>query len=173
MNFISITLLLTVNLNNEFSFQNENFKLIINQDTNGPKFEGVRIDTNGLMLGKYFYKKKMFSNYNFEYKSVSIALNDLDPLSLYRLEMFLIHNDNLKNIDVGSSFEVQRCSRQNIYTIVNGKVENHIIDTNYCKNKCYNIDIYLLDELEYIVNNIIPEKHKEFRLPSYNFPCRD
>lgn len=174
VNCVSVVLLFGyINIGWAYSFKNENFKLVIYQDRNGINFEGVRIDNEGLTLGKYFYEKRLFSNYRFHYKTVHIDLDDLDPLLLYRLEMFLFHNENLKNIDVGSSFQVQRCSRQNVYSIVNGSVTNRIVDTNYCQNPCYNLDVYLLDELENLVNDIIPDGHSDFRLPSYNYPCRD
>lgn len=166
-------LLLSISTGYQYKFKSEDFKLVIDYKRNGLAFEGVKMDKEGLTLGRYFYENRFLSKPSFEYESILISLNDLDPIALYRLEMFLFHNNNLKNIDISSFFEVQRCPQKNVYFIRNNGEENLIVDTNYCQNPCYNVDVYLLDELEYLVNNIIPERYEKFRLSSYSRPCRD
>jgi|GEM_PF-5371272 len=171
--FFFLSVLFTICVGDQFRFKNEDFKLVIEYNRHGLDFEGVKIDKDGLKLGKYFYRDGFLTKPFFKYSSVEIDLSDLDPIALYRLEMFLLHNKNLKDVDVSSFFEVDRCPHENVYYIRNNGSENLIKDTNYCQNDCYNLDIYLLDELENLVNNIIPEEYKEFCLPSYIYPCED
>lgn len=138
-------------------------ELEIEYPGHGIKFEGWRLDSNGLYLAKYSLKKRFLGpNTQFVYDSLLLPIDELKASKLHRLEMFIRAHDFLENVRFNS--EEQGCARPVKYQIKHGDHIQMVFDNEYCYEQCEDINRYIITELEILVNDLIPEKYSRFAL---------
>lgn len=145
-------------------------ELEIEYPGHGIKFEGWRLDSNGLYLAKYSLEKRLLRpNTQSFYDSLLLPLADLSPSQLYRLEMFLRAHNFLENVRFNS--EEQGCARPVKYQIKHGAQVHLVFDNEYCYDQCEDLNRYIIRELEMLVNDLIPEKYSRFAIPVDRDSC--
>lgn len=138
----------------------------------GPHFNpinGISLNDTGLFAGNFFYQEKLFRS-GFVYKTLFIPYNELNSIVLYRLKVFLELNYYL--LDIKSFVYEQEQRYPPIIIIIKRQgYERRLIDYMFHEEhtKERNYDRYVLNELLFLLNDLIPEKHANFRpgIPYY------
>lgn len=130
---------------------------------------GISLNDTGLFVGRSFYKEKLFKS-GFVYETLFIPYNELDSIVLYRLKVFLELNDYLLNI---KSFILEQEQPWSPPVIIIKRRGNERLLIDYMfhikHTKERNYDRYLVNELLFLLNDLIPEKHASLRagMPYY------
>jgi len=133
---------------------------------------GIFLNDSGLLAGRFFYEKKIFKT-RAVYKTFFIPYEELDYLILYRLTLLLELNSFFYNMEDFTPDSGQFWHPPSIQITHNGRI-NYILDyymqSDNEKNG-RNYDRYLINELVFLLNDLIPETKNEFRInPPYNMP---
>lgn len=130
----------------------------------GPEFSGYRLENDTLFLGKYFWKSTWFKGTVSYYKSVSVPIEELDQIVLQRIRMLISYNEFFVQ---DSNLFAETTGKPTVYKVRSGPGGRlvTIIDYQYFEG-VVSKQRYLLTELHYLMNELIPDRYKKFEQPS-------
>lgn len=126
----------------------------------GPNFVGYKLDSTGIFAGMYVWDKSIFGGKCCKYESIKIDWEDLDKLTLHRINLLLSNHEFFKK---DHYFYAEITGNPQVFEIIEiGELEPvkivvySIISSNEKEQ-------YLLSELQYLLTQLIPEKHNQFK----------
>jgi hypothetical protein len=142
--------------------QSIDYELQIEWPGLGEKFEGIKLNGDGLYLARYSLKRRLFlPDVDFYYDSLHIPIYDLDPIQLYRLNMFLKTHNMLERVGFKNR---SPCERPVRYQILYNAERKVIFDNEYCYNQCDNINRFIISELKILIDGLIEDRYERFRI---------
>ena len=155
---------------NEKKISSLNFELSVRHSMHGLEFEGVKLDDTGLTLKSYLFKKDFFwQKWAIELDSVTIPLNKLNKLDLYRLKMHLLTHNMLKNVDLRGND--QTTARPVHYILRMGNEQVLVSDKEYYIDQCENPDRHVINELRRMLNSLMGKYQGTYGLSISDSDC--
>lgn len=164
--FFKLFIVLQLCIISLFAYSQPDFKVSIEfKGAKGSEFVGYKIDKDSLYVGKYFWKKSLFKEDYRVYKSITIASEDLNKLTLLRIRLLLVHNDFFRSIE---SFYAETTGQPVVYKIENNdnNIESLIYDYKYFEDSDLSRERYLLSELLFLIGELLPDEHYGYRFHS-------
>ncbi len=160
---LSLIFSLFLVLNNNSDSKKIEYSIVVKGTGVYKKFVGYQIDNEGLRVGAYFFRNRIFKHDDFVYDSAHVPIDKISQKSLYRLFMFLDTHEFLEDLYFKNEVPCGRATTINIKNEGEG-IDYIIIDNEYCLEQCFDTNRYLLNELFFLLNDLIPEGLEKFHL---------